>query len=373
VASSVTDATSTTTLVPAAVTTLPESTTSVDATTLPPATPASTAAPQPPEVLVIAHRGSSDVLPEHTMAAYQLAIEQCADYLEVDVVLTSDGVLVARHENELSRTTDVEEHPEFADRHVTKQIDGHDVSGWFSEDFTVAELQTLAVNGSAPATITPAGSFRIATFDEIAELASRSQTCDERPVGLYVETKRPSYYASIGRPLEPELLRVLAAHGFVGADAPVFIQSFETSNLRGLATATDLPLVQLLGCSGAPFDLRVAGDARTYADLATPAGLAEIAAYADAVAPCKDLVVRKDESNQVVETTTLVDDAHANGLPVHAWTFQRYNRTLPASLQQPGGPDAPGDAIGEMEMFISVGVDGLISDNPDLAAAAARG
>jgi len=333
------------------------------------------ARPQP-HPLVIGHRGASGYRPEHTLAAYELAIVQCADYIEPDLVSTSDGVLVARHENEISGTTDVATRPEFASRQTTKTIDGVAITGWFSEDFTLAELKTLRAIERIPTTRPQNtvfnGRYQVPTFDEVVDLARHSYTCDGRPVGVYPETKHPTYFDSIGLSMEEEVVRVLESNGYGEAGSPVYIQSFETSNLRALDTMTDLPIVQLINCSGAPYDLVVAGDPRTYADLASAAGLADIAEYADGVGVCKDVLIPRDSGGYLTEPSNVIDDAHANGLQVHGWTFRRENRFLPAEYRSSADLDAPGDMIGEVQAFLSAGMDGFFTDNPDLGVAASR-
>ena len=322
--------------------------------------------------IVIGHRGASGYRPEHTLASYRLAIDMGADYIEPDLVSTKDHVLVARHENEISGTTDVADHPEFADRKTTKTIDGVAVTGWFTEDFTLAELKTLRAKERLP-DIRPAntafdGLYQIPTFQQVINLAKR------RRVGIYPETKHPTYFRSIGLPLEEPLLATLRANGYRGPNAPVFIQSFEVGNLKQLSRKTRLPLVQLLDATGRPYDFVVSGDPRTYADLATPAGLAEIATYADGVGPNKNLIVPRDAQNRLTSPTTLVRDAHRAGLLVHPWTFRRENTFLPEDFRQ-GNPASPvylqatGDFPAELRLFYKLGVDGLFSDNPDVAVA----
>jgi glycerophosphoryl diester phosphodiesterase len=322
--------------------------------------------------IVIGHRGASGYRPEHTLAAYKLAIDMGADYIEPDLVSTKDHVLVARHENEISGTTDVADHPEFAGRKTTKTIDGVAVTGWFTEDFTLAELKTLRAKERLP-DIRPAntafdGLYQIPTFQQVINLAKRRQ------VGIYPETKHPTYFRSIGLPLEEPLLATLRANGYRGPHAPVFIQSFEVGNLKQLSRRTRLPLVQLLDATGRPFDFVVSGDPRTYADLATPEGLAEIATYADGVGPNKNLIVPRDAQNRLTSPTTLVRDAHRAGLLVHPWTFRRENTFLPQDFRQ-GNPASPvylqatGDFPAELRLFYKLGIDGLFSDNPDVAVA----
>src|SRR4051794_8147061 len=244
------------------------------------------------ERVIIGHRGAAGYRPEHTLASYELAARMGADFIEPDLVSTSDGVLVARHESQISRTTDVADHPEFADRRATKTIDGVEHIGWFTEDFTLAELKTLRAKERIPGvrqenTIYD-GWFEIPTFDEILALRERLSAELGRVIGIYPETKHPSYFASIGCPLEPPLVTALDRAGLNRRGAPVFVQSFETTNLRQLSGELNVPLVQLLDTEGGPADLAAVGDPRTYADLVTPAGLEDIASYADGIGPDKD-------------------------------------------------------------------------------------
>jgi glycerophosphoryl diester phosphodiesterase len=322
--------------------------------------------------LVIGHRGASGYRPEHTLASYRLAIELGADYIEPDLVSTSDHVLVARHENDITGTTDVADHPEFAARKTTKTIDGVAHTGWFTEDFTLAELRTLRAVERLP-DVRPAntafnGLYQIPTFQEVIDLAKRAG------VGIYPETKHPTYFDSIKLSLEEPLLAALRANGLDSRKAKVFIQSFETSNLKELNGETRVPLVQLIDEVGAPYDLVAAGDPRTYADLVTPAGLAEIATYADGIGPSKNLIVPRDTAGNLLDPTSLVRDAHRAGLVVHPWTFRRENTFLPLDFRQgnPASPEylrAPGDLPAELRLFFRLGVDGVFSDNPDVAVA----
>jgi glycerophosphoryl diester phosphodiesterase len=323
------------------------------------------------DTLIIGHRGASGHRPEHTLAAYETAILQCADYIEPDLVSTKDGVLVARHENEIDGTTDVANRPEFAGRKTTKTIDGRSISGWFTEDFTLAELKTLRAKERIPQT-RPAntafdGLYEIPTLDEVLDLARHSRTCDGRPVGVYPETKHPTYFDSIGLSLEEPLVATLAANGLDRASSPVIIQSFETGNLRELSGMTRVDLAQLINCSGAPYDLVAAGDTRTYADLATPAGLKEIAKYADGVGLCKDVIIPRDAGGNLTTPTNVVGDAHRRGLEVHAWTFRVENNFLPAQFRSSAVPSEPGDLAAEIQVFVDAGIDGLFTDNPAIA------
>jgi glycerophosphoryl diester phosphodiesterase len=341
--------------------------------------------PDPPESpIIIAHRGASGYLPEHTLAAYALAIEQGADFIEPDLVSTRDGVLVARHENEISLTSDVSGHPRFADRKTAKVIDGATVEGWFTEDFTLAELRTLRARERIPR-LRPAntrfdGMFAIPTLQEIVNLvrgtnlrfrlmARQTGRRTPRSVGLYLETKHPSYFRSIGLALEPPLIALLHGSGFRARHAPVFIQSFETANLRTLRAMTALRLVQLVDIAGQPYDWLAAGGGGTYADMLEPEALAEIARYAFAIGPHKDLVLPLRPPGGITPPAPLVARAHAAGLAVHAWTFRAENAFLPDHHRQGGDPAAAGDLAAEIRSFVQAGIDGLFTDQPDVAVA----
>jgi glycerophosphoryl diester phosphodiesterase len=318
--------------------------------------------------IVIAHRGASGDRPEHTLAAYRLAIKQCADYIEPDLVSTRDHVLVARHENDITGTTDVTNHPEFADRETTKVIDGTTITGWFTEDFTRAELKTLRAKERIP-DVRPGssaydGQFEVPTLQEVLDLARRSRTCDGKRVGVYPETKHPSYFDSIGLSLEEPLVQRLHASGYRGKGAAAYIQSFEVANLQELRKTTRLPLVQLINCGGQPWDFTVAGDPRTYADLVTPAGLDFVRTYAGGVAVCKDVVIPRDGAGNLTTPTSVVVEAHARRLVVHAWAFRRENQFLPTNLRSSADPTAPGDLTSELGAFRDAGIDGYFTDNP---------
>ena len=320
--------------------------------------------------LVIAHRGASAYRPEHTLSAYGLAIGMGADYIEPDLVSTSDHQLVARHENEISGTTDVASHPEFAARRTTKAIDGAELTGWFTEDFTLAELKTLRAVERIPA-LRPAntafdGRFEIPTLQEVIDLAK------EAGVGIYPETKHPTYFASIGLPLEEPLLAALRDAGWDDAAAPVFIQSFEVSNLQELSRRTSVRLVQLTSGKGRPYDFTAAGDPRTYADITSPRGLEEVARYASGLGPEKRQVVPRDEEQRITEPTSLIDDAHRAGLVVHPYTLRPENSFLPADFREGDDPAARGDQPAELALFYRLGVDGVFADNADTAVAVRR-
>ncbi len=344
-----------------------------------------TVTPRALVTIIIGHRGASGYVPEHTLASYFLAIQQGADFVEPDLVSTLDGVLVARHENEIGGTTDVETHPEFADRRTTKVIDGVSVAGWFTEDFTLAELKTLRARERIPQ-LRPAnarfdGHFEIPTLDEILDLVhgadvvrahsarARHEPAPRR-IGIYPETKHPSYFSGIGLALEAPLLAALNRHGYADREAPIFIQSFEATNLKVLGSMTELPLVQLVAASGAPYDWVAAGDARNYAGMVTRRGLAQVATYADAVGVEKTLVIPRTAQGDLGSPTALVDDAHAEGLLVHAWTFRAENHFLPVPLR--AGADAAqlGDLVAELTPYLKAGLDGVFVDQPILGVRA---
>lgn len=329
-----------------------------------------------PNPIIIAHRGASGYRPEHTLSAYELAIDMGADYIEPDLVMTKDKVLVARHENEISGTTDVGAHPEFAKRRTRKQIDGVAVSGWFTEDFTLAELKTLRARERIPE-LRPAntrydGQFTIPTLEEIIALVKHKETTLHRRIGLYPETKHPSYFRGIGLAEEEPLLAILHQHGYREADAPVFIQSFEVGNLQHLRGLTRLQLIQLIEAEGSPYDFVQSGDTRTYADLIKPTGLAGIARYAQGIGPDKRLIIASDPQGKLLAPSPLIKNAHAAGLQVHPWTLRSENLFLPLDYRRgrdsdPAYPALHGDAEKEYQLLFSLGVDGLFSDFSDTA------
>ncbi len=315
--------------------------------------------------IVIAHRGASGERPEHTIAAYTLAIEQGADYIEPDLVLTKDGILVARHENEISETTDVSAKPEFADRKKTKTIDGQQMTGWFTEDFALTELKTLRAKERLPqlrkANMAYDGQFEVPTFEEILELAKA------RGVGVYPETKHPSYFASIGLPHEAPLLALLTKYGYVEKTSPVFIQSFEVENLKALRGKTKVRLIQLMDEKGSPPDRADL----TYAAMATAEGLKLVSTYADGIGPNKALVIPRTLLGNLSEPTSLITDSHKVGLAVHPWTFRRENYFLPLGQKSGIDPRGIGDLETEIDAYLTAGVDGIFSDNVTEAVAAA--
>jgi glycerophosphoryl diester phosphodiesterase len=328
------------------------------------------------DVIVVGHRGASGSRPEHTLDSYRLAIKQCADYIEPDVVSTRDHVLVARHENDITGTTDVADHPEFADRQTTKVIDGASVTGWFTEDFTLAELKTLQAKERTP-DVRPDnaaydGKFKVPTLKEVLDLARRSRSCKGKRVGVYPETKHPSYFDSVGLSLEEPLVQQLHAAGYRGKRAAAYIQSFEVANLQQLRDMTQVPLVQLVNCGGQPWDFTAGGDPRTYTDLVTPAGLDFVRTYAAGVAVCKDLIIPRDGAGNLATPSAVVTDAHARRLVVHPWTFRKENQYLPTSLRRGADPNAPGDLTREIDAFLDAEIDGFFTDNPDIGRRASR-
>jgi glycerophosphoryl diester phosphodiesterase len=295
-------------------------------------------------VIVIAHRGASGERPEHTLESYQRAIEQGADYIEPDLVMTRDGVLIARHENEIGGTTDVAQHPEFAARRRTQVIDGETMTGWFTEDFTLAEIKTLRARERLPALRAANcafdGRFSVPTFEEIMQLAqSASRTRSGRSrIGLYPETKHPAHFQKLGLALERPVLETLERHGYAERGSPVFIQSFDPGNLRQLRAMTPLPLVRLLEHG--------IGD------------VARIAEYADCIGIAKALA-----------TPASVAEAHAQGLKVHVWTFRAENEFLPDDFKIGQSPAAHGDLRGEIARYLALGIDGFFTDFPAIGVA----
>jgi glycerophosphoryl diester phosphodiesterase len=290
-------------------------------------------------IIVIAHRGASGERPEHTLESYQVAIEEGADYIEPDLVMTRDGVLIARHENEISGTTDVAQHPAFAARRRTQVIDGESFTGWFTEDFTLSEIKTLRARERL-AELRPQnrrfdGHFAVPTFDEIMQLVVRANRRPgrNRPIGVYPETKHPAHFASIGLPQELPLLDTLRRYAYAIAGSPVFIQSFDPGNLQQLRRMTQLPLVQLLE--------HELGE------------LGRVAKYADAIGIAKALAVPE-----------AIRAAHAANLRVHVWTFRAENEFLPHDLRVGSEPEAHGNLEAEIGRYLEAGIDGFFVDFP---------
>jgi len=347
--------------------------------------------------LVIGHRGASGYLPEHTLESYALAIELGADFIEPDLVATKDGVLVARHEPNITATTNVSTLPQFADRRKTRIVDGVSETGWFATDFTWAELQQVrAVQAFGERDQGFNGLYRIPSFDEVIALAKRKSAEEGRTIGVYPETKHPTFHQQLGLALEDRLLQVLQRHGWNHRGAPVFIQSFEQANLKYLRTKTSVRLVQLVDADDVapdgtityaapfdrPYDWAVAGRAGTFGDLVTPAGLAEVRTYADGVGPWKPYLISaacinvvagrcadangdglvNDTDRRLLAPTAVIANAHAQGLFVHTWTFRSEQRRLVS--------DYRGMPANEYLAFYEAGVDGLFSDFPDTAVVA---
>jgi len=311
--------------------------------------------------IIIGHRGAAGERPEHTLESYRCAIAGGADFIEPDLVPTRDGILVARHENALGDTTDVAGHAEFAARRTTKNIDGVAVTDWFTEDFTLAELKTLRARerlpGLRPRNTAWDGQFDIPTFAEILTLAAVESSRTRRTIGVYPETKHPSYFAAIGLPLDATLVAQLAAAGYGRPHDAAFIQSFEVGNLKALRKMTGVRLIQLID-EGAPAD----DPSTRYDTMMTPGGLAQIALYADGIGPAKGRILPRDADGRSLPATTLVAAAHAAGLLVHPYTFRSENAFLPAELRRGADPAALGDAAAEYRAAFAAGVDGLFSD-----------
>lgn len=315
--------------------------------------------------IIIAHRGASGFRPEHTLASYELAIDLGADFIEPDLVSTQDGILIARHENEISETTDVAEHPEFANRQTAKSIDGKIIEGWFAEDFTLAEIKILRAKERLPFRDRSFdGLFEIPTFQEIIALAKRKSAEVGRDIGIYPETKHPTYFDSIDLSLEEPLVEILHTNGYAKSSDRIFIQSFEVANLQQLNRLTELPLIQLLAVEGKPFDFVVSGDDRTYQDLTKPEELAKIAEYADGIGPDKRMILPLDKNGKLGSATSLIKDAHAANLLVHPYTFRNESQYLASEYKN--YPEA------EYDRFFQLGVDGVFSDFPNTALAVTK-
>ncbi|KPC93471.1 glycerophosphodiester phosphodiesterase [Streptomyces albus] len=329
-----------------------------------------------PTPCVIAHRGTSGYRPEHTMGSYQLALDMGADIIEQDLVPTKDGHLVCRHENDITATTDVADHPEFASRKTTKTVDGVKLTGWFTEDFTLKELKTLRAKERIPKqrqhNTLYDGRWDVPTFEEVLRWAEQEGRRRGRRVWLHIETKHPTYFRKLGLGLEKPLARLLRRYGRHKAHSPNFVQSFEPSSIRRLSGLVDCPGVVLLsGPTSRPWDFVEAGDPRTVADLVEPEGLKWIAGFAQGIGPTLDLVIPRTSSGTLGEPTTLVRDAHARRLVVHPYTMRNENTFLPADFRRGQDPNAYGDAFGAFKRYFETGIDGLFSDNCDTALLAA--
>tara|TARA_A100001391_G_scaffold95213_3_gene63091 strand:- start:14103 stop:15131 length:1029 start_codon:yes stop_codon:yes gene_type:complete len=323
---------------------------------------AAPAAAQDSEVLIIAHRGASGDLPEHTLAAYEKAIDDGADYIEMDLVATKDGVLVARHENEIGGTTDIDQRPAFASRLTTRAIDGVELTGWFTEDLTLAELKSLRAKERLPelrpASAAHDGEFEVPTFAEVLALVKRKEAETGRAIGIYPEIKHPTYFADIGFDLAAMLLADLDKAGMRAGVDPVFIQCFEVTPLVRLDQLTEFPLIQLVAPISGPPDI----PGRTYAEMLDADGLAMIATYADGIGPALTQVLNADGS-----PSGLVAAAHQAGLAVHPWTMRRENAFLPPALQIGDDPAGEGDVAQLWSLLVASGIDGLFTDNAGVA------
>lgn len=325
--------------------------------------------------IIIAHRGASGYRPEHTLASYELAIAQNCDFIEPDLVLTKDGHLICRHENNISETTNISFHPEFASRKTTKIVDGESMNGWFTEDFTLAEIKTLRTKERLPQlrhdnTIYD-NQFEIPTFEEVLQLREKKSKELGREIGVYPETKHPSYFAKHNLYYDDALLAHLDKYGLNSNDAPVFIQSFETQNLKKLSKKTKVKLIQLMQEDGGPWDSQEKWVV-TYKSMTSKEGLKEIAKYAYGIGPQKTMILPRDAYNKSTLPTNLVKDAHESGLKLHPWTFRAENYFLPYEYQIGDKNDAKfmalhGDLTSEIKLFIELGVDGVFCDFPDIA------
>jgi len=321
--------------------------------------------------LVIGHRGAAGYRPEHTLASYELAARMGADFMEPDLVSTKDGVLVARHEPEIGGTTDVASRPEFAGRKRTVVLDGLTVTGWFTHDFTLAELKTLRAVERLPAVrqhnTMYNGRFAVPTLQEVLDLRARLSKELGRTIGVYPETKHPSYFRALGLPLEPALVQTLRRNGLDRPDAPVFVQSFEAVNLAALRAEYQLrvPLVFLTSAAGSPFN-----DPHSYAAYTTPAGLAGLAGYVSGIGPDKSQIIPRLADGTLGSPTSLVADAHGAGLVLHPYTFRAENQFLPADYRVTADPNAYGRAIDEQVTFLRTGIDGLFTDQADIGVLA---
>ncbi|MGZ4268258.1 MAG: glycerophosphodiester phosphodiesterase [Solirubrobacteraceae bacterium] len=345
------------------------------------AAPAATLAKKPitktAKPIVFGHRGAAGYRPEHTLASYELGARMGADYIEPDLVSTKDHVLVCRHEPNITDTTDVANHPEFANRKTTKTIDGVTQTGWFTTDFTYAELKTLHAKERLPAVrqrnTLYDGRYHVPTFQQVIDLSKRLSKELHRPVGIIPETKHPTFFRQAGLPIEPKLVQALNKNHLNTPLSKVVVQSFEVNNLKALNKVLRVPLLQLIDSKGGPADLAAQGV--TYDQMSTPAGLRQIATYADWIGPSKDRIVPLNADQTSGTPTSLIRDAHAAGLLVGPFTFRNENQFLPAELRRgdPADPNFPnlyGNAFGEYARFFGLGVDGLFSDNPDTAIAA---
>ncbi|MEV4434286.1 glycerophosphodiester phosphodiesterase [Streptomyces sp. NPDC049555] len=350
--------------------------------------PAAAAAPAPasrggggsykdlPVPTVIGHRGACGYRPEHTLGSYEYALAMGADVIEQDVVPTKDGHLVCRHENDITATTDVASRPEFASRKTTRTVDGEKHTGWFTEDFTLAELKTLRakerIPGNRQHNTLYDGYWQVPTFEEVLKWAEEQGRKRGRRIWLHVETKHPTYFRKAGLGLEERLAKLLRRYNRSGRNGYTFLQSFEPSSLQRLGRlGIDCPKILLLDdLPTRPWDFVEAKDPRTVADLVTPAGLKWVSGFAQGIGPWLNLVIPRDKAGKLTKPTTLVRDAHAAGLILHPYTMRNENSFLPADFQRGTDPNAYGDAFGAFTTYFATGIDGIFSDNPDTAALA---
>ncbi len=335
------------------------------------------------KVEVLGHRGACAWRPEHTLASYAKAIADGADYVEPDLVCTKDGVLVARHECNILETTDIAQHAEFANRRTTKTIDGETQTGWFVEDFTLAELKTLRAIERLPK-LRPAntafdGQFQVPSFEEIIDFVAAESAARGRVIGLIPEIKHSTYLSRIGLPMEDRFLGVLGEHAYTRTN-PVEIQSFEIANLKYLRSKLghreQLRLMQLVWMGDEqPADVVASGGKLTWAEMLTPKGLADIAGYADVVAPLNRALIPVDAAGRLGQPTPVIADAHRAGLLVHTYTFRPENHFLPTDLANQNGDAArnPAGSIAEMRRYIDAGIDGFFTDDPGLGRLAVDG
>lgn len=335
------------------------------------------------KVEVFGHRGACALRPEHTLASYALAIADGADYVEPDLCITRDGVLVVRHEPEIGGTTDVAGHPEFASRRTSKVVDGETMEGWFLTDFTLAELKTLRARERLPQ-VRPQntrwdGAFEVPTFAKYLDFVAAESATRGRLIGMVPELKHSTWHAAQGLPLEERFLAALASHPYARR-APVEIQSFETANLRDLRRRLGRPanvrLMQLTGEPDArPADVAAAGGSDTWARLTGAEGLKAMAAYADGVAPNTRVLIPLDAQGRLGPPAPIIHDAHDAGLLVHTWTLRPENQFLPADLRSDAGPHArnPAGSVAEIRRYIAAGIDGFFTDDPALGRIAVDG
>ncbi|WP_052868182.1 glycerophosphodiester phosphodiesterase [Streptomyces niger] len=329
-----------------------------------------------PFPLVVGHRGASGYRPEHTFGSYQLALDMGADVIEQDLVPTKDGHLVCRHENDITATTDVADHPEFAGRKTTKTVDGVKLTGWFTEDFTLAELKTLRAKERIPQTrqhnTLYNGRWDVPTFEEVLQWAEREGRKRGRHIWLHIETKHPTYFRKLGLGLEERLTKLLRQYGRHKKNSPNFLQSFEPSSIQRLDKLVDCPKVVLLGTlKDQPWDFKEAGDKRTVADLVKPEGLRWIASFAQGIGPDLTVIIPRTSDGKLGKPSSVVKDAHDAGLVLHPYTVRNENTFLPVDLRKGSDPNAYGDSLAYFKALFATGIDGLFSDNPDTALLAA--